>query len=60
MGIDTNDKNGREPTFEELYPRAEFAELIRLSLVLTDTIIDLWAWLKLHAKPPTTGDPSQA
>jgi hypothetical protein len=30
-----------QPTFEETYPKAPFAELIRLALSLTDTLVKL-------------------
>jgi len=43
MNINRHD---REPTFEEVYPKAEFSEPIRLSLVLSDAVLRLWARMK--------------
>lgn len=45
MNINWHDK---KLTFEEVYPKAEFSELIRLVLVLTNTVCRLSKRLKLH------------
>lgn len=57
MSIDTND---RLSTFEETYPKAEFSELIHLTLVIADAVLRLQAWMKLHSGRPPTSDPTQA
>ena len=36
------------PSFEETYPKAPFADLIRLALTLADKAVKLRAWLTSH------------
>lgn len=45
MNINRSDQ---DPTFEEVCRKAEFSELIHLVLTLTDKLLHLCAWLKLH------------
>jgi hypothetical protein len=40
-----------QPSFEEVYPKAPFAELIRLALSLTEKVVKLRARLT-RATPP--------
>lgn len=43
MNLNRHDKN---LTFEKVYPKAEFSELIRLALKLTDVGLRLWSRLR--------------
>ena len=44
-------------TFEEVYPKAEFSELIRLSLSLCNLALGLRARLKLRSAPSLPAQP---
>lgn len=48
-------RQGQHPTFEEVYPKAEFSELIRLGLAFAQVLKRLSARLS-PSRPTCSGD----
>lgn len=52
MNINWHDN---EPTFEEVYPKSEFSELVRVVLMLARAVRHLWG--RLSRSMPVAGTP---